>query len=54
MIFALRAARSHDFVVDVGRSWMAVAYLLGQYVVSPLVGGVGRKPSHTLNERTGW
>jgi hypothetical protein len=32
--------------LDTGRSWMAVAYLLGQYVVSQLVGGVGRKPSH--------
>jgi hypothetical protein len=46
VIFVLGTAHSHDFVVVIGRLWMAVAYLLGQYVVSQLVGGVGRKPSH--------
>jgi hypothetical protein len=46
VIFVLGTTHSHDFVVVIGPLWMAVAYLLGQYVVSQLVGGVGRKPSH--------
>ena len=46
VIFVLGTTHSHDFVVVIGRLWMAVAYLLGQYVVSQLVGGVARKPSH--------
>jgi hypothetical protein len=36
-IFAPLAAHSQDFVVVIGRSWMAVDYLLGQYVLSQLV-----------------
>jgi len=46
VIFVLGTAHSHDFVVVIVRSWMAVAYPFGQYVVSQLVGGVGRTRSH--------
>jgi hypothetical protein len=52
-IFAPRAAHSQDFVVVIGRSWMAVDYLLGQYVVSQLVKGVGRKPPHDAQGANG-